>query len=218
MIHKQTQLTLYLIRHAESEMNQNPHLIGGRSPRTPLSPLGIEQAMKLGKYFHKHDITFNAIYSSTAVRAIGTARLVLKEFNVPEDNVTTTDQLVEIGQGDWEGKLRTETYTPDTLSYMNTKGPIFTPPNGESQLMCEHRVSSWFIEEILNNKKYMGKETTIAIFSHGITIKCLLHFVMHFNDRLIYRITLDNTSMCRLRLTPDGWFIDSINDTSHLGQ
>lgn len=31
-------IELYLIRHAETVMNTNPHLVGGRSNETPLTP------------------------------------------------------------------------------------------------------------------------------------------------------------------------------------
>lgn len=217
MIHKQTNLTLYLIRHAESGMNKKPELIAGRSPKTPLSIIGKEQAVKLGKYFKRSGISFDSIFSSPLTRSKQTAEITLKEIGITENKIIPVEDLVEFTQGDWEGRSRKEVYTPEVLKYMNAKGYLFKPPNGESQVMVEHRVSGWFINEIMQNPKYLDKESTIAIFSHGLAIKCFLHFVMGFNDRLIYRIRLDNTAICKLRFTSEGWFIDSINDVSHLG-
>lgn len=216
MIHRQTKLTLYLIRHAESEMNQKPELIGGRSPHTPLSPEGKKQAVKLGKYLHKQKITFDSVYSSPLLRTKMTAELALSELNIPKERIIEVPDLVEFAQGDWEGRSRKEVYKPEMLQYINTKGSLFIPPNGESQVMVEHRVSGWFMQEIMHNPKYLGKQSTIAIFSHGTTIKCFLHFAMHFDDRLIYRIRLDNTGVCKLIFTHEGWFIDSINEIAHL--
>ncbi|QQG43975.1 MAG: histidine phosphatase family protein [Candidatus Roizmanbacteria bacterium] len=216
MIHNKTELLIYLIRHAESEMNQKPELIAGRSPQSPLSEKGKIQSLNLGRKLNQEGIKFDAIYSSPLIRTKMTAELVLKEMKISKDMIIEVPELVEFSSGDWEGRSRQEIYTPEILQYINTKGSLFTPPNGESQLMVEHRASGWFIKEILHNPNYFDKTKTIAIFSHGLTIKCLLHFVMHFDDRLIYRIRLDNTAYCKLRLNREGWFIDSLNETSQL--
>lgn len=216
MIHKQTQFSIYLIRHAESEMNQTPELIAGRNPNSPLTSKGEKQAKMLGMHLYRNGIIFGSVYSSSLLRSRMTAELVLAEMGKHNDSIADTPELVEFTQGDWEGKPRDEIYTPEVLQYMNTKGALFVPPKGESQLMVEHRVSSWFMEEILHNPNYLDKNSTIAIFSHGLTIKCFLHFVMNFDERLIYRIRLDNTSVCKLRFTHEGWFIDTLNNTSHL--
>ena len=44
-----SRVRLYLIRHAESEANLNPMIIGGQSIPSVLSPLGNDQAVLLGK-------------------------------------------------------------------------------------------------------------------------------------------------------------------------
>lgn len=59
-------LDIYLIRHAESEMNNNRHLIGGRSNYTQLSQRGIHQANLLGQRLKQSGIVFDNIYSSSA--------------------------------------------------------------------------------------------------------------------------------------------------------
>jgi len=216
MIHKKTNLHFYLIRHAQSEINTKPKIIAGRSDSTPLSLLGTKQAQNLGKYFQKNGTGFDHIYSSPLIRSLQTCEIVLKEMGIPQDKIVKVPELVEFTQGEWEGTNRDKTYTPDNLCYINTKGSFFIPPNGESQVMVEHRVSGWFLDEILNNRQYMGKANTIVIFAHGLVIKCLLHFVMHFDDRLIPRIKLENTGICEIRYNSKGFFIDTLNNTSHL--
>jgi len=216
MLHNEIDLDIYLIRHAESEMNEKPHLIAGRSPHSPLSIKGQDQAKSLGRYFKKEPVIFDSVYSSPLLRSKRTAQITLDEMGIPERDIIEVPELVEFTQGDWEGRPRKEVYTPEILRYINTKGSLFTPPNGESQIMVEHRVSGWFMEEILHNNKLMSGKKTIAIFSHGLTIKCFLHFVMNFDERLIYRIRLDNTGYCKLHFNQEGWFMYSINTTSHL--
>jgi len=197
-------------------MNLKPHLVGGKSAQSPLSAKGKQQAISLGKHLHGQGISFDAAYSSDLLRSTMTAEIALKEIGIPIDTIRLIPELGELAQGDWEGRSREETYTPETLQYINTKGASFTSPNGESQMTVERRISGWFIDEILHNPKFLDKENTIAIFSHGLAISCFLHFVMNFNDRLIYRIRLDNTAICKLRFTHEGWFVDNINDNSHL--
>lgn len=216
MVHKDTNLTIYLIRHGQSEANVKAEFIGGRSEATPLSDLGKMQAKKLGKRFVSEKVKLDAIYSSTILRSKMTAEIALKEMGISKEKIVEVDALGELAEGEWEGKSREEIYNDQTLQYINSKGALFVPPGGESQVMVEYRMSGWFLSEILNNTKYLKKEGSIAVFSHGIAIKCFLHFVMNFDERLIYRMRLDNTSICKLKLTKEGWFVEGLNDTAHL--
>ena len=98
-------LDLYLIRHAESEMNVQEHLIGGRNDAVNLSPKGELQAWYLGKRFREDRIQFDYIYSSTAVRAQRTAQIVCQEIKYPLDRIIYSTALLELDQGDWEGPV-----------------------------------------------------------------------------------------------------------------
>jgi broad specificity phosphatase PhoE len=83
--------------------------------------------------------------------------------------------------------------------------------------MVQRRASNWLEDEILYNPEFQGaQEKTILIFSHGLVIKTLLHYILGFSDRYIYRFKLDNTGICEFKYTEEGWFPISINDTSHL--
>ena len=73
---------LYLIRHGESQMNTNTHLIGGRSNETPLTKRGIRQTQLLGEYLLRNDILPMAVFASPAIRTVETARHTLAAMNI----------------------------------------------------------------------------------------------------------------------------------------
>ena len=206
-------LDIYLIRHAESEMNKNEHLIGGRSNSTPLSQKGINQAISLGKRLKHSRVIFDELYSSTAKRTLETARKVGEHMGFSQDNVIKTSELLELDQGEWEGKPREQIYTPEVLTIIEGDNWNFTPPNGESQKDLEERLQK-MIYRILTSKN--SQEKTIGIFTHGMAIKCLLRGIMDFHSSLTYKVNLDNTSITRLKYDKKGWHLITINDTAHL--
>lgn len=210
MLHENTELTIYLIRHAQSEMNLKPELIRGKNEFAPLTKLGRLQARRLGKSFAKEGINFDQVYTSPALRNLQTSSLVLKELYYPIEKVIKVPALEELNQGDWEGEERSRVLNPKVLHRINSLKMLFTPPNGESQKMTQRRVANWFAEEILYNGKYLNKPTALAVFSHGITLKCLLQDIMHFDESFIYKMYLGNTGYIKLFLSKDGLFIPRI--------
>ncbi len=70
---------LLLIRHAESEINLQPHLIVGQSNSSELTPLGRLQAAALGDELKRSGVVFDQVHTSTAKRAIDTAKLSLTQ-------------------------------------------------------------------------------------------------------------------------------------------
>ena len=108
--------------------------------------------------------------------------------------------------------------TPENVSYMRGKGAHFIPPEGESYRMVERRYSNWIEDEILYNDDIISqpKSLRIAVVSHGAASRCLFHYIMGFDENLIWRIVLDNTSISRFRFNKFGWTPVSINDSSHI--
>ncbi len=65
---------LYLMRHGQTLFNQL-HKIQGFCD-SPLTDLGIDQALQAGKYFSEQQIQFTAGFASTQERASDTLELV----------------------------------------------------------------------------------------------------------------------------------------------
>lgn len=61
-------------------------------------------------------------------------------MNFPEEHVQSSEAIVEMSLGDWEGFHRSEIYTPETLSLVERCQPDFSPPSGESLRQVEFRM------------------------------------------------------------------------------
>jgi len=200
---------IYLIRHGESEVNAKQDELGQLAD-VQLSKLGRRQASLLKDRFEKENLVFDKVYASDYTRAHNTAL-----FACPlNQEIILTEALREYSAGDWTGSKRHEILTPDVLFKMNLHNHQFLPPNGESLNQVSRRASKWLEDEILYNHTHYGKK--IAVFSHGMTIKCLLQHIMGFDKGFTWRISIDNTSVTHLSFGDKGWMLHSVNDTSHL--
>jgi len=208
-------IDLYLFRHAESEMNFRVEEVGGRSNWARLTDVGIEQSVCLGKRIKEKGISFDFVYASPAVRTMDTAKIVCKELDFREEKIITSELIQEISQGEWEGKLRKNCYTPEVMIELDKQGWDFKAPGGESRKEVEDRVVKFLNEEIIT--KYKEDEScSIAVFSHGVAIKCLIRHILDFDQDMTYKVLLNNTSISQLSYTPRGWFVLRINDGAHI--
>jgi len=202
---------LYLIRHGESEVNVLPDQMG-QTEDVKLTKNGKRQAKLLGQSFCKRGITFDKIFSSPYERAKDTAEIASSHMNEVPD-IIFAPELREYDAGDWTGASRKETLTTDVINKMNILNQSFLPPMGESMNQVERRASRWLDDIILYNKETYGN---IAIFSHGMTIKTLLHYIMGFDKSFTWKISILNTSVTKFHFGKNGWALDYVNDTSHL--
>lgn len=137
---------IYLIRHAESNMNLLPGLFSGRSPSAMITPEGKRQARALGVFLLSHGVHFDAVFSSPLERCKQTAVSVCQEVNFANDKIEFADALMEMSQGLWEGLRRSEIYTPELLNLRANMQIDFHAPGGESPRQVEFRMM-----EFLNN-------------------------------------------------------------------
>ena len=205
-------INLYLIRHGQSEVNARPDEIG-QSSNVILTDLGKDQSHKLGNRLKKDNIIFDYIYSSPYIRALNTAQIVCQEQS---NMIEVVSELREYSAGDWTGKSRSQTISNDVRLRMAQLGNGFLPPNGESLHMVERRASQWLEDKIIYNYDLFKTHTNIGIFSHGMTIKCLLHYIMGFDQAFTWKIALENTSITNLVFDNTGWRLITINDFAHL--
>ena len=210
-------ITLYIIRHGETNRNLNANLIG-QSPEEPLSLTGEQQAEALGQYFADHLIDFDKVFVSPYLRAKQTAQIVLKHVDKSLDDCQIVDELREYSVGDALDQPRDKYATPELIKKMEFEGMNFKYQNGESLYEVEERIGGWVKTNILNNSDYINstKNFRIALFSHCVAIKCLLHYIMQFNHKLTWRLKIDNTSCSIVEYKNFNWFIKHINDIRHL--
>ncbi len=213
---------LWLIRHGQSETNAKNDIVG-QTGDSPLTEKGRLQAQMLGERLaYKDKVSFDRVYSSDYTRAHDTAKIATGN-NQP---IILTPEVREYSAGDWTGSVRRDIYNVPTLLRMAAMTNGFCPPNGESMHMVERRASKWLEDNILYNKlvqeeadrRHVKKlpPQNIFVFSHGMTIKCLLHYVMGFDQGFTWKLTLENTSISKLYFSQEGWRLLTINDHAHL--
>lgn len=207
-----TNFTLYLVRHAEAQANYN--YIVSDSPSIKLTKTGIKQTKFLKTRFANKQIY--RVYSSPFERAITTA-----ESSFPEHKVNIVEQLTEYNAGNWKGQERKLVYTDEILQKVHNLGKFFKFPNGESYSQVEHRMSGWLEGNILYSG-FVSSESNlnnvnIVIVSHAIALKCLIRYVMNYDDDFILNQRLDNTGVTKMTFNSNtGWKMIYINDNSHL--
>lgn len=102
------------VRHAESLTNCQPEIIAGRSHSAALSTRGEQQAALLGAYLREAYDELAHVYSSGAVRTDATARIALHAAGYTQ-RPTVDERLLEVSQGDYEGRVRSEVYSPEAI-------------------------------------------------------------------------------------------------------
>jgi broad specificity phosphatase PhoE len=200
---------LWLIRHGQSEINVQPDMMGQQG-NTKLTQLGRKQAELLGQRLKKEGQVFDHVYSSDYLRAHDTARIAIG------GKVIIDSSLREYSAGDWTESKRSKILTSEVKLKMGYMNSAFLPPNGESLHQVERRAATWLEQTLLYNQEISGKTNNIAVFSHGMTIKTLLHYVMGFDQNFTWKIMLDNTSITKLSFGDEGWRLICVNDCAHL--
>ena len=208
-------IDFFFIRHAESTGNVNNHLIGGRSDHFLLTDRGEAQAKKLGERLATEDIQFDKIYSSVAIRAKETARIACSTARLDFSHAVLDERLVESSQGIWEGKDRASTLNAHVREQIKADPQNFQPPGGESLGQVEQRMYNWLTEHI---EKHQGNRVKIAVFSHGMAIKCLLRKITHASYHLPRNMVIHNTAISRIIFESPEWLIERINDHAHLNE
>lgn len=199
--------TLYLIRHAECEMNLEFDLIGGRSNDSPLTRIGIIQSMMLHNRFRMNNTKFDAVYASPAIRTIRT-----QEISYPYAKAVICENLQELCQGEWTGRKRTEVYTPETLEKIRKDGWNFAPPNGESQNYVGQRV----LNELDKIVKGRNNGEIIGVYTHGGAIRYSLAELGLIPKKDAWKISIENTSITELEYSNGIYKLIRLNDALHL--
>jgi broad specificity phosphatase PhoE len=94
-------MRLLLVRHGATFENEQKRYLGQID--VPLSPLGAQQAARLGEYLAREPV--DAIVSSDLVRARDTASAIARYHSV---SVVVDSDLREIARGVWEGATYAE--------------------------------------------------------------------------------------------------------------
>ena len=195
---------LYVVRHGESAGNvaREAAVAAGdltidltvRDVDVPLSSLGEEQSVALGKWFAKMppDKAPNVILTSTYLRARNTAEIVANSAGLSPDRFTLViDERLrekEFGILDRLTKAGIEAYYPDQAEFRKLLGKFYhRPPGGESWCDVILRLRS-AVEMI--SREYCGER--VLLVCHSVVVLCMRYLLEHMTEDEILKIDREN--------------------------
>ncbi len=199
-------LTLYLVRHGETEANRSGRLQGHWD--TPLTELGKKQAALTAKALS--DVVFDAVYSSDLGRARSTAEEIMKGRTCP---LILDRRLREINLGVFQGHtdLECQELWPEEYRAFLRDRINYRRPGGESYQDVGRRLEIALSDIVRWNDG--GHDRTVAIVSHGGVVNAVLSLLC---DLVPGRDVVGNCSISVLTLDKGKWAAGKIGDACHL--
>ena len=198
--------TLTLIRHGESEWNKEGRIQGYMD--CDLSDLGCRQAEHLKNRLKVEK--FDAVYASTATRAMDTGRIALGH----RFDIESRGALREINLGAWDGVLVSDLRKrfPHDVELWFRKPSQVAIEGAESLRSFRQRVTRG-IEQILMSH---DENSSVVVFAHGGVICSYLTGLLGLKLDDLWRFKIRNASITRLIFPLNEPRIDVLNDISHL--
>ena len=203
---------IYLVRHPESTLNTHPSFISGRSNQIPVTERGAEQARRFAHVFSTQYPHPTSYYSSPAVRT-KTLLDIYNQTTAQHNDYSIDFNLQEISQGQSEGKIRSEVYTPEVLELIAQQQFDFALPGGESLNDTSNRILTWTHE--MEAKHPNG---VILASTHGQAIRATVGKLLgwnYFECTLDVAHQIDNVSLTRLTVENGEITVDFLGKKYH---
>ena len=203
-----TDTRLVVVRHGVTDWNREGRFQGHLDP--PLSEIGRREAGLVAERIASDDLLRPVrIVSSSLARAAETAAAIGAASGV---RVEPDDRLMEIGQGEWEGRTHAELEVADARRYRAWRDAagVRQPPGGESIESAMTRVRA-VLDEIARSG-----DATVCLVSHGGTMRVLARLLFDLADDRSWALDVDNASVGVATLVDGRWRLDRWNDTRHL--
>jgi broad specificity phosphatase PhoE len=180
---------LILIRHGETDWNVAGRYQGQANP--PLNARGLQQARELAEKLLTLEL--DLLYTSPLQRAAQTARIIASRLEIP---LHFEPRLVEIHQGDWQGRLRAEIQAlyPQLFMRWETEPWQVSPPNGETLFEVQARLDA-ALGSIL--KRHPG--ACIGLVTHRIPIALIKLRYQDLDKDIVRTLSLPNTYFEEIR-------------------
>ena len=185
--------TIVLIRHGETDWNIVGRYQGQADP--PLNANGIKQAQILSKELQQSSI--DLIYTSPLIRTKKTAEIISNQLNI---QLIDEARLMEIHQGDWQTRLRSEIEDlyPELFAAWEKTPWEVSPPGGENLQQVQFRVNN-AVDDIV--KREPGKK--IGLVTHRIPIALIKVRYQEMDPDIVRTIHLPNAYWEEIEITPN---------------
>ena len=192
---------LIMIRHGETSWNVENRKQGRNDQ--PLNAKGEMQAKLVAGYV-KSKYQIERVWTSPLKRCSDTAKL----FNLP---VSTSDLLIEIDYGEWEGMLQSE--IDRKYPIQDQRNPLWREaPCGEQKSNLPIRGRKWIQESAINDE-----QGDVVLVGHGGSMKGLLVALLELPDYAIDIFQIDNCSVTTVEIRDGINMLTMLNHTAHLG-
>lgn len=215
----------YLVRHGESTANvyfeidgKKMRYVSGRSLDIPLTDIGRKQILKLAEKLSERfpqDARL-IITSSAALRTQQTAQIIFEELSKTHSNVILTEEIYEgLNErhlGDWEGKIRDESYVAAESAWREkSAADKFISPEvegGESH----HEVTQRALSALTDIYGRYSELTVIAVTSFNtinatmMKLNHLISSLSHTAGTSLPKVIIENGDLVLLETPKTGTF------------
>jgi broad specificity phosphatase PhoE len=190
-------LRLILVRHGQTDANQNRHLQGQSDGL--LNFTGLQQAEALG--LHLKDVWIDEIISSPLMRAQATAAAIARHH---QGDVKTSALLKEWNCGLLDG-LPADMFRKKLQEF---SGPVssFRPEGGETLFEVRQRAAE-FVAELTAHHP----DQTVLVCTHGDFMRALMSLLQQIDMEQASEIFFENASYSILELDNGCWNVIVLN-------
>jgi probable phosphoglycerate mutase len=194
----QSGITLYFVRHGETDWNALQRYQGRRD--IPLNARGRGQAARNGRALadllgaRAASLDF---VSSPLLRSRETMEIIRRELTLPPQAYRVDQRLAEIDYGHWEGRFWTELPHTDPEGFAARKADTWgwQPAGGESYRMLSERVAGWLA----------GVTGDAVVASHGGVSRVLRGLVLQLEPPRIFALDVPQDKVLVVRSGSVEW-------------
>jgi broad specificity phosphatase PhoE len=198
---------LLLVRHGVTTWNREGRFQGRLE--APLADEGRLEARLLGARLAA-DPDPMVVVTSPLGRARETAEVVASAIGAPA--IRDDERLVEIGQGEWEGRTHDELARTEPERYAAWATTDQEPPGAERIPDALLRVAEALREVTANDAP------AVCLVSHGGILRLAVRHLLDLDASRAWAMDVDNASLSELwrKRVDDPWRLVRWNDTGHL--
>ncbi|CAL9914562.1 2,3-bisphosphoglycerate-dependent phosphoglycerate mutase [Candidatus Liberibacter solanacearum] len=196
--------TLVLVRHGQSEWNVKNLFTGLRNP--PLSSLGIDEAVNIGKKFSEQGMVFDVAFSSSLNRAQETCRIILQELKQEHIAPIYNNALNERDYGKISGMNKDDACKKWSAEQVHIwrRSYHIAPPGGESLRDTVARVVPYYVQSIL---PMVLQNKSVLVAAHGNSLRSLIMVLDRITIDSISDVTIDTGEAIVYQLGADATII-----------
>ena len=178
---------LVLVRHGQSIWNEKNLFTGWKD--IGLTKKGINEAKSVGEQIKRIGTKFEAMYTSSLVRAQKTGEIILECISQKEIEIISDQSLNERNYGELTGLNKDQAKKDFGESQVQIwrRSYDIPPPNGESLKDTYERVVPYFIKTILPR---LLRGENILITAHGNSLRSLVKYLEKISEDEIVKLEI----------------------------